>query len=337
MLRLARGRKRALILTHDNPDPDSLAAALGLAFLWGKIRGLTTQVAYGGIIGRAENLAFVKLLRLSVVPVSQVIFDDFDLIALVDTQPTFGNHSLPPRCRADVVVDHHPERDQPYEAAFTDVGGGLGATSTRVAQYLEAAGLEPPVALATALFYGIKADTRDLGRETTRADVHSYLWLFPHIDKDLLGQIEYPELPRSYFKLFHRAIERARTYGTTAIVTDVGKIDSPDVVSEIADWMMYLEHMKWSLAFGIFRGQIFLSLRTRDRRMNAGRLVRGICEDLGGSSGGHGSMAGARVPFRGTVHERRRRRRELVRKFLAGFGAERLTAVPLLAPGNETE
>ncbi len=57
--------------------------------------GVPAQVAYGGIIGRAENIAFVKVLKLPVVPVSQVVFDEFDLIALVDTQQSIGNHSLP--------------------------------------------------------------------------------------------------------------------------------------------------------------------------------------------------------------------------------------------------
>jgi hypothetical protein len=28
LLKLARGRRRVLVLTHDNPDPDSIAAAV---------------------------------------------------------------------------------------------------------------------------------------------------------------------------------------------------------------------------------------------------------------------------------------------------------------------
>src|SRR2546430_2665390 len=84
-------------------------------------------------------------------------------------------------------------------------------------------GLEPSVEVATALFYGIKADTRDLGRETTQTDIDSYLWLFPRIDKLALAQIEHPVLPARYFQLYHTAIERAKVYGT-AIVTDLGEV-----------------------------------------------------------------------------------------------------------------
>jgi len=32
LVQLSKGRKRGLILTHDNPDPDSLASAVALAY-----------------------------------------------------------------------------------------------------------------------------------------------------------------------------------------------------------------------------------------------------------------------------------------------------------------
>src|SRR5437773_6671387 len=86
MLRVARGHQRGVILTHDNPDPDSMASAVALAFLLEKKAGMECRVAYGGIIGRAENIAFVRVLKLPVVPVSQIVFDEYDLIGLVDTQ-----------------------------------------------------------------------------------------------------------------------------------------------------------------------------------------------------------------------------------------------------------
>ena len=131
--------------------------------------GVEAHVAYGGIIGRSENLALVKVLQLPVVPVSQVVFDEYDLLGLVDTQPPVGNHSVPARYPVDVVLDHHPLRDESLAAPFADVGGDYGATSTMVVEYLRAARLEPSIEVATALFYGIKTDSRDLGRQTTPA------------------------------------------------------------------------------------------------------------------------------------------------------------------------
>ncbi len=330
LLQVARGKKRALILTHDNPDPDSLAAAVTLAHVLERKAGLQAQVGYGGIIGRAENIAFVKVLRLPVLHVSHLDFDEYDLFGLVDTQPKVGNHSLPARLTAHIVVDHHPLRDESLLSPFADVGGDYGATSTMLVEYLRAARLEPSVEVATGLFYGIKADTRDLGRETTQTDIDSYLWLFPRCDKQLLGQIEHPDLPARYFQLHHTAIERAKVYGT-AIVTDLEEVYSPDMVAEVAERMMFLEGMKWSLAYGTYRNQLFVSLRVKDRRMNAGRLIREICEDFGGSSGGHGSMAGARLPLSGRANQRKALKRQLVARFLEAFGVAGERPVSLLA------
>jgi nanoRNase/pAp phosphatase (c-di-AMP/oligoRNAs hydrolase) len=333
LLRVAKGRKKALIVTHDNPDPDSIAAAVTLAHILERKAGVDARVGYGGIIGRAENIAFVKVLHLPVTHVQHLDFDDYDLFGLVDTQPSVGNHSLPSKYPADIVIDHHPLRDESLSVPVADVGGDFGATSTMVVEYLRAARMEPTVEVATALFYGIKADTRDLGRETTQTDIDSYLWLFPRCDKGLLGQIEHPELPARYFQLYHTAIERAKVYGT-AVITDLEEVYSPDMVAEVAERMMFLEGMKWSLAYGTFRNQLFISLRVKDRRMNAGRLIREICADFGGSSGGHGSMAGARLPLSGRVAQRKAVKKQLVARFLDAFGVADERPVSLLTASD---
>jgi nanoRNase/pAp phosphatase (c-di-AMP/oligoRNAs hydrolase) len=322
LIQYARSHERALILTHDNPDPDSIAAGVALAHLLEKLAEVEAIVAFGGIVGRAENRALVRVLRLPVVPVSRVVFDDYDLICMVDTQPEQGNHSLPARHFPDVVIDHHPERPESHLAPISDVGGHIGATSTVLADYFRASGLKVPQQVATALFYGIKADTRDLGRQTTKADVDAYLWLFPMVDKEALGEIEHPKLPEEYFRLYHTAIERAQLFGD-AVVCDLAKIYAPDMVAEVAERFSFLEDVKWSLAFGEYEDAVFYSLRTSDRRMNAGRLIREVVEAKGGSAGGHGTMAGARVTVKGlSVAARRRLRDEIIRSFLEAFGVK---------------
>jgi nanoRNase/pAp phosphatase (c-di-AMP/oligoRNAs hydrolase) len=322
LVQYARAHKRALILTHDNPDPDSMAAGVALAHLLEKLAGVEAAVAYGGIVGRAENRALIRVLKLPVVPVSRVMFDEYDLICMVDTQPEQGNHSLPARHFPDVVIDHHPERPDSHLAPIVDVGGPIGATSTVVAEYFRASGIKIPTQVATALFYGIKADTRDLGRQTTKQDVDAYLWLFPLVDKDALAEIEHPKLPADYFRLYHTAIERALVYDD-AVVCDLAEIYAPDMVAEVAERFSFLDDVKWSLAFGEYEDSIFYSLRTSDRRMNAGRLIRDVVEAKGGSAGGHGTMAGARISVKGlSAAAGKRLREDLVRSFLDAFGVK---------------
>ena len=330
LIKLFRGRQRALVLTHDNPDPDSMAAAWALATVLTERVGVPAEIAYGGIIGRAENAAFVKTLKIPINHVEDVDLTAFDLFAIVDTQQGVGNHALPETVTADIVVDHHPVREEEVSNPFGDVGGIYGATSTMLTEYLRAARIEPAPELATALYYGIKADTRDLGRQTSDPDVDCYLWLFPRIDRELLSQIEHPKLPMRYFRLYHAAIEKARIY-SQAVITDLGDVYSPDLVAEVAERLSFIEDTKWSLAFGSFRSQLFLSLRVSDRRMNAGRLIRETCASFGGSAGGHGSMAGARLPLTGRKSQREAFKREVVRRFKEAFGVEGERGASLLS------
>ena len=300
LLAVARSHKRALILTHDNPDPDAVASACGLAWLLHQCAGVRAQAAYGGTIGRAENKAMIRVLRLPIVPFARVE-GIHPLVGLVDTQPEVGNHSAPMSPDVvQVVIDHHPARPASQRSAFHDVGGPAGATSTLVTAYLRAARLRPSVSLATALFYGIKSDTRDLGREVDRLDVDCYNWLFPLVDKQALSKIEHPTVPARYFAAYHTAYERARLHGGgSAVVVDLGEVYVPEIVPEVAEKLVSLDGLRWSLAAGSFQGELYLSLRVNDKRVNAGRLVRAVCAPLGGSAGGHGAMAGARIPLDG--------------------------------------
>ena len=93
------------------------------------------------------------------------------------------------------------------------------------------------------------------------------------------------------------------------------------MVAEVAERFLFLSEMKWSLAYGEYEGDLYFSLRTRDRRMNAGRLIRDVIEERGGTAGGHGTMAGARITLRGLPPQAQRRlEQELVQRFLGEFG-----------------
>jgi len=95
-----RGRGKVLILTHDNPDPDSLAAAMALKHFIIVQSGNQCALAYGGIIGRGENRVMVNKLDIDAVHIETFMPTDFDVVCLVDTQPGTGNNSLGRRgCR----------------------------------------------------------------------------------------------------------------------------------------------------------------------------------------------------------------------------------------------
>lgn len=320
LVAVAREHRQGLVLTHDNPDPDSIASAVGLAWLLEQVAGLPTRIAFGGVIGRAENRALVRCLKLPLIPFARVEPGAYDFVALVDTQPECGNHSWPERGSVCAVVDHHPPRETSLGLPFADVGGEAGATASLVTSYIRAAGLTPTAAIATALFYGIKSDTRDFGREVAPDDLVNSQWLFPLIDHAALSRIEHPSLPASYFAALHRAMEVARVHGDS-VVADLGEVYTADIVAEVAERLLSLEDTRWTLAAGSYEGDLFVSVRTSDRRVNAGKLVREVIQNLGGSAGGHGAMAGGRLTLPEDEKEADALRKRIVRVFLKEFGA----------------
>src|ERR1043166_8346419 len=84
-----------LIITHDNPDPDSISSAAALQEIARVLGHAKTTIGFGGIIGRAENAHMVKYLKLKMKPLEEIKVADFAKVALVDTQPKTGNNSLP--------------------------------------------------------------------------------------------------------------------------------------------------------------------------------------------------------------------------------------------------
>jgi len=294
--------KKILILTHDNPDPDAIAASLGFQYLLKNHFGKECVVAYGGIVGRAENQSMIDHLKINMIPVERINFQDYTRVALVDTQPMTGNNSLPDSVIPDMVIDHHPMREETRKVPFYDVREKMGASSSIVTAYLREVGAEIPPRLATALYYGIKSDTQDLGRGAYSLDMESYNFLFSKVHRDLLNRIIHPKVSAEYFKVLNRAFKKARIHGSS-LVTSIGRIKNPDMVAEIADMLLRHEGVEWVLAMGTFQKAIILSIRTSDMAGGAGILAQRIVKGFG-KAGGHGMMAGGKVEIKGRpVHE----------------------------------
>jgi nanoRNase/pAp phosphatase (c-di-AMP/oligoRNAs hydrolase) len=286
-----------VVLTHDNPDPDAIASAAALGFLLERAGGHTTRLAFGGIIGRAENRALIEELGAPFVRVQSLEIPAAASVALVDTQPRTGNNSLPEGRIATVVVDHHPLRPESSAVPFADVRPGYGASCSILVEYLRAAQLEPSRSLATALFYGIQSETMDLGREVSEADISASTYLYPRSDPAAISRIRHARVPATYFESMHEALREARRYGGV-IVVPMGRLDYPDMVAEVADLFMRVEGVEWTVASGRYHDDLLISIRTYTPEANAGELVRQAIGDRG-SAGGHGMLAGAQVSLKG--------------------------------------
>ncbi|MFW6163134.1 MAG: DHH family phosphoesterase [Planctomycetota bacterium] len=292
LLRAARGR-RAVIVAQDRPDPDGMATAAALTRILREKAGAEALIAASGESGRAENVTTLQFLGESLHDLDSLELEEFDFRALVDTQPGFGNNSWPEEEPLDFILDHHPRGPGLQPRQFADIRPQYGSASTIATEYLRAAGIEPEPQLATVLLYGIKTDTQDLSRGATAADNEAFLYLYARANRQLLAKIERERLPREYFVTLAIALCRCRIYASVAICA-LGEVDSPDVLSEMADLFLRLEGARWVLCYGLYDGQLHLSARTLVRQGNAGQVMADLLEGLG-EGGGHDMMAGGQA------------------------------------------
>lgn len=288
-----RGKGKGLIIIHDHPDPDSLASAMALQHLLTMKLNRDSVIAISGVIGRSENIAMARELEIYLTPLELVNIDDYSMVCMLDTQPGTGNNSLPPGVRVDLVIDHHPLRETSRTCRWVDIREEYGTTATILYEYLMAQDVSIGIKLATSLFYAIKSETQDLGREAGRADRNAYLNLFPLTNKKLLYEITHPKLPQSHFRAMHKALKHAVIYENLLVIT-MGEIAAPEVVSEMADYLVRLKGVDVAMSMGQYNSALILSMRTIRHDLNAGEIMIKLVAGLG-TAGGHGMTAGGRI------------------------------------------
>lgn len=287
-------KKSVLILTHDNPDPDAIASAWGLSYLLKKKLSLHSKILYSGLIARAENRALVKVLKIPVDRYESYKWDKDESIVMVDSQPYTGNNSLPMDVIPDGIIDHHPLRKTTKYARFALIDEHIGATSTIITASYKRQKLFIPKRIATALFYAIRSETKDLGWEGSDLDYKSYLFLLPRVDFEALHKIVHPRLPEEYYQMIKSAINKSRIF-QTIIVCPLGKVPYPELPAEIADFLIFRENIDLSLVMGVYKNDMYLSIRSLRRKVNSAKLMRKIIHGYG-TGGGHEIMAGGKIP-----------------------------------------
>jgi nanoRNase/pAp phosphatase (c-di-AMP/oligoRNAs hydrolase) len=287
------GRGNIVIIVHDNPDPDCLASAMALRHLFVMKLNRDATITFSGMIGRSENLAMARVLEIPLTPLGIINLNEYQVICMLDTQPETGNNSLPPGTKVDIIIDHHPLREKSRGCRWVDVREDYGATATIIYEYLQVMDVHIGIKMATAIFYAIKSETQDLGREAGLPDKEAYLRLFPMTGKKLLFEITHPKLPVEYFLTIENALENTRIYDR-ALFVDLGKVFFPELVAEMADFLLRLENIETILCMGHYGTEIILSLRTERNDLNAGDVIKQVVAGIG-KAGGHGMMAGGKI------------------------------------------
>jgi nanoRNase/pAp phosphatase (c-di-AMP/oligoRNAs hydrolase) len=289
MLAVANDARKVRVIIYGNPDPDALGSALALKAILEK-DGRKVDIGYTGAIGRPENASMIRQLRIPASPVSEPEAKDADIIALVDAQPQFFMDFALPRC--DIVIDHHPPLlDRPV--TFSDIRPNYAATSSIMTEYLQAAGVRLTKRLASALFYGIRVDSRHFMSDMSGADVDAVRALKAKADGDIVRRIEFSQFSRETLDYFSVALVRRR-FVKGVMFAHLGPVPAFDVCVQVADFLIRVEHVEWALVTGIVGDTLVIVFRNDGQKKDAGYLARKAFGEVG-SAGGHKEMGRAEV------------------------------------------
>jgi nanoRNase/pAp phosphatase (c-di-AMP/oligoRNAs hydrolase) len=289
MLKVVGDRRKLRIMIYGNPDPDALASGWALKTILEE-NGREVLINYTGAIGRPENASMIRHLRIPASPVGEAEARDADLVLLVDAQPQFFQDFTLPRC--DVVIDHHPPLlDKPVP--FADIRPGYIATSCIMTEYLKAAGARVTKRLASALFYGIRVDSRHFLSDLGPADIEAVRWLRPRADRDIVKRIEFSQFSRETLDYFSIALVRRR-YVKGVMFAHLGPVPMSDVCVQVADFFIRVAHVEWALVTGVVGDTLMVVFRNDGLKKDAGYLARAAFGGIG-SAGGHKSMGRAEI------------------------------------------
>lgn len=288
-----RPKRKVLILTHNNPDPDTIAAAQGMKYILSKTLKKRCTIAYQGIVGRAENRELIKACNIDMYLSPKLNFARYDYLIVVDTQPKAGNVYIPEGRAVDVTIDHHNYRSSTSMIKLHDVRPKAGSTSTIIAEYMKHLNILPDTNTATALYYGIKTDTVGSGRSSNSHDLEMMAYIFPSISIKKLTRIENPELPKYYYKNLRKALDCAEILDDI-MYCNLGDVRNADLIAETSDFLLRMRDVKWSFVIGRVENMGYFSLRSKSSRMKVGRIAMVIVKGIG-SGGGHMKSAGGQI------------------------------------------
>ena len=281
---------RVLILLHNEPDPDALAAGLALRNVLRRTRTTAIIGALQGIT-RPENLRMADLLDIQLETLRPQDLANFDRVATVDVQPHYFGGLLP---RVDLVVDHHPEQPG-YTTVFKDIRADYGSTCTILTEHLRAVDVSISERTATAMLYAIKSDTLFFARQTNRVDLEAFTFLYPLADPALIRKMEGAEITIERLEHVTRALATSRLRHRV-FSAFLGETTREDFIPYTADFFLQVEDVKWTIVSGIVGGQLIVSVRNLGYSRNAGEFVKANFGDIG-SAGGHRAMAKAVMPI----------------------------------------
>jgi nanoRNase/pAp phosphatase (c-di-AMP/oligoRNAs hydrolase) len=299
LLRLLTGKKQILVTTHLHPDPDALASSVAMmALLSQKFPDATVSMSVKGKVGGGLNDAFVRYTDLKLVPWDDENLAHYDAIILLDTQPAFAYSPLPEGVLPLAVIDHHRGRGRRAKVPFSDIRPEVGAAASIVFSYFMELEVAIRPDLAATLLYGIESDLAGAAGSPGELDNIALSSLTLIADPRKIYRMRYVDLPRSYYIAYAHALNNAVVYDNV-LISHLETIESLEMPAVLADFLLRLDKMDWTMVSAIHDSKLIISLRTSDSKISAGDIARRLVRGLG-EGGGHRAKAGAYINLQST-------------------------------------
>jgi hypothetical protein len=112
----------------------------------------------------------------------------------------------------------------------------------------------------------------------------------------------------------------------------LGDVPNPEMVSEIADFLLRHERIGWSFCTGRFKDRLILSIRSINPNAKAGKLLKRLTSNSD-NVGGHDRIAGGFIPLSGSNKKALSHpEKDLTQKFVKLLGYEEADWNPILDP-----
>jgi len=194
----------------------------------------------------------------------------------------------------DIFIDHL-EPSAEYETEFQDIRTNVSSASTILTKYVQEYDLKPSGTVATALLYGIRAETLDFKRETRPADLTAAAYLYPFASHDTLEQVESPSMSPETLDVLAEAIQSREVEGSH-LISNAGFVRDRDALVQAAQHLLDLEGITTTAVFGINEDTIYLAARSKDIRLNIGRTLEEAFDEVG-EAVGHSNQANVEIPL----------------------------------------
>ena len=280
------------IQPHNVPDPDAIAASLGLYYLL-DLRGIKKlAIVYDQVIEKANSLRMLELFKVPIIQAADALtLGTEDLAVLVDTQKGNANTTDLPTDEVAVIDHHEYLGNNGYK--FVDVRPEVGSCSSIIADWFFENNIEPPRLIATALLYGIFMDTDNLTRGASDFDINMFYQLYSLSDIDLIVELKGNEISISDLDLYAEAFKTVEIYDELAFLRLSNVNDS--LLGAAGDIVISVAGVNIVVAYSVRESGVKLSIRSTCEKIKANSLIRHLVEGCG-VGGGHDNMAGGFIP-----------------------------------------